>query len=82
MRADEFENGKVTPGPVFPKFLTPDPVPKEKRRILQESRPVIRIRSHLWYTFKKLLIYGDNFLQERDGQRFCCPIGSWMEPVT
>ena len=26
-------NGKVTPDPVFHKFLTPDPAPKEKRRI-------------------------------------------------
>jgi len=32
-------------GPVFPKFFTPDPDPKEKRRILPESTPVIR--SHL-----------------------------------
>jgi len=41
-------NGKMTPdpGPVFHKFLTPGP--KEKRRILPESTPVIRIRSHLW----------------------------------
>ena len=42
---------KVTPdpGPVFHKFSTlgPDPGPKEKRRILPESTPVIRIRSHL-----------------------------------
>jgi len=44
-------NGKVTPGPVFHKFLTPspDPGPKEKRRILPESTPVIRIRYHLWF---------------------------------
>ena len=43
-------NGKVTPGPgpVFHMFLTPDPGPKEKRRILPELTPVIRIRSHLW----------------------------------
>ena len=42
-------NGKVTtdPGPVFHKFLTPDPGLKEKPRILPESTPVIRIRSHL-----------------------------------
>ena len=42
-------NGKVTPGsgPVFQKLLTPGP--KEKRRILPESTPVIRIRPHLWY---------------------------------
>jgi len=40
-------NEKVTPDPglVFHKFLTPGP--KEKRRILLESTPVIRIRSHL-----------------------------------
>ena len=44
-------NGKVTPGPLFYKFSTrgPDPGPKEKRRILPESTPVIRIRSHLWW---------------------------------
>jgi len=30
-------NWKVTPGPVFPNFLTPGP--KEKRRILPESTP-------------------------------------------
>ena len=29
------------------KFLTPVPGPKEKHRILPESIPVIRIRSHL-----------------------------------
>ena len=36
-------------GPVFHKFLTPglDPDPK-KRRILPESKPALRIRSHLW----------------------------------
>ena len=43
-------NGKVTPDPgmVFHKFFTPgpDPRPKEKRAILQESTPVIRVRSH------------------------------------
>jgi len=41
--------GEVTPGPVFHKFLTPgpDPGPKDKRRILPESTPVIRILSHL-----------------------------------
>ena len=33
-------------GPFFHKFLTPGP--EEKRRILLESTPVIRIRSHLW----------------------------------
>jgi len=44
-------NGKVTPdaGPVFHIFLTPAPDPKEKRKILQESTPAIRIRSHLCY---------------------------------
>jgi len=31
--------------------------------------------------FKKLFMHGDNFLQERDGERFWCWIGSWMEPV-
>ena len=36
------------PGPVFHKFFTPDPGPKEKPRILPESTPVIRIWSHLW----------------------------------
>jgi len=42
-------NEKVTPNPFFHKFLTPgpDPSPKEKRRILPESTPVIQIRSHL-----------------------------------
>jgi len=40
-------NGKVTPGPVFQKFLTP--CLKEKRRILPDSTPVIRCRSHLWW---------------------------------
>ena len=35
------------PGPFFPKFLTPVPGPKEKRRILPESTPTFRIRSHL-----------------------------------
>jgi len=41
-------NWKVTPdpGPVFPQFVTPGP--KEKRRILPDSTPVIRIRFHLW----------------------------------
>jgi len=40
------------PGPAFPKILTSctDPGPKEKRRILPELTPVIRIRSHLWYS--------------------------------
>ena len=34
-------NGKVTPttAPVFHSFLTPAPVPKEKRRILPDSTP-------------------------------------------
>ena len=41
-------NWKVTPDPglVFHRILTPGP--KEKRRILPESTPAIRIRSHLW----------------------------------
>jgi len=43
-------NRKVTPGPVFPKLLTPGPNPHEKCRIRPESIPVIRIRSHLWYS--------------------------------
>jgi len=40
-------NWKVAPDPglVFAKFLTPGP--KEKRRILPESTPVLRIESHL-----------------------------------
>ena len=46
-------NWKVNPdpGPVFRKFLTPgrDPGPKEKRRILPESTPVLRIRYYLWW---------------------------------
>jgi len=43
-------NGNVTqdPGPFFHKFLTQGPDPKEKRGILPESTPAIRIRSHLW----------------------------------
>jgi len=46
-------NWKVTPvlEPVFPKYLTPDPGPKEKRRILPESTPVFRIRSHLCFRY-------------------------------
>ena len=49
----------MTPGPgaVFPIFLTPDPEPKEKRRNLPESTPVIRIRSHLWFIPVPLLVY-------------------------
>jgi len=31
----------------FHKFLTPAPSPKEKRRILQEMTPALRIRGHL-----------------------------------
>jgi len=31
-------------------LLCTDPGPKEKRRILPELTPVIRIRSHLWYS--------------------------------
>jgi len=44
-------NWKVTPDPgvIFPKFLTPDPDPKEKRRILPQATPVIWIRSHLCF---------------------------------
>jgi len=41
-------NGKVTPGLFFPKFLTPDPGPIEKRRILPESTSAIRLRYYLW----------------------------------
>jgi len=44
-------NGKMTPDPdqVSHKFLTPvlDTGPKEKRRILPESTPALRIRYHL-----------------------------------
>ena len=36
---------KSNSGSVFSQILTPDP--KEKRRILPESTPIIRIRSHL-----------------------------------
>jgi len=41
---------KVTPdpGPVFYKFLTPAPSPKEKRKIQLELTPAIWIRGHLW----------------------------------
>ena len=40
---------KVTqdPYPFFHKFLTPAPGPKEKCRILPESTPALRIRSHI-----------------------------------
>jgi len=55
-------NRRVTPDarPVFPKFLTPVPVPdpKEKRRILPESTPVIWIRSHLWYLGQRWSLSG------------------------
>ena len=34
------------PDPVFHKFLTPVPGPKEKRRILPESTPELGMRSH------------------------------------
>jgi len=37
-------------GPVFPKFLLPNPGPKEKRRILPGSTPVMRIRSYFGWT--------------------------------
>jgi len=50
-------NGRVTPdlGPVFHKFLTPglDSGPKGKHKILPESTPVNRIRSHLWFAISK-----------------------------
>jgi len=39
-------NAKVTPGPVFHKFLNQGP--KEKRGILPESTPDLRIRCHPW----------------------------------
>jgi len=39
---------KSDSGPVFPKFLTLAPGPKEKRRILPELTPVLRVRSYLW----------------------------------
>jgi len=48
-------NWKMSPGPVFPKFLnpSPDPGPKEKRRILLESTSVIRFGptfgGHQWW---------------------------------
>jgi len=40
----------VTLAPVFQKFLTPgtDPGLKEKRRILPESTPALRIHDYLW----------------------------------
>ena len=38
------------PGPVFHKFLTPDPVPKKKCRILPESTTALRIGCHLCCT--------------------------------
>jgi len=43
-------NWKMTLGPDFPNFFTlgPDPGPKVKPRILQESTPVHRIHGHLW----------------------------------
>jgi len=57
-------NWKVTPdpGPVFPKLLTPGPIPgpNEKRRIRPESISVIRIRSHLWYS--QIYIWNANTL--------------------
>ena len=50
-------NGKMTPDPdpVYHKFLTP--CPKEKRRILLESTPVLQIRSHLWTISEKIFAY-------------------------
>jgi len=47
-------NWKVTLGPVFHKFLTPGPGPKEKHRILPESNPALLIRCHLWYMYHRL----------------------------
>jgi len=53
-------NGKLTPVrcPVFHKFLTPGPGPgpKEKRRILPESTPVIRVWSRLWFLLNKIAL--------------------------
>jgi len=45
-------NWKVTPGPVFHKFLTsgPNQGPKDKRKIQPESTPALRIHGHLWRT--------------------------------
>jgi len=47
-----YRNWKVTPdsGPVFEKILAPGPDPREKRRILRESPPALRIHGHLWWT--------------------------------
>ena len=41
-------NWKLTPDPVFLKFLTQSPDPGKKRRILPESNPALRIHGHLW----------------------------------
>jgi len=42
---------KMTPDPVrfFHKFLTPGPDPKDKRRVLPESTPALRIHDHLCF---------------------------------
>jgi len=72
-RTDSYycRNGKVTPvpGPVFQKFLTPgpDPRPKEKRRILPESTPVNRIRSHLWFVPEVCMDWILDFLEPDSG---------------
>jgi len=55
-------NGKVTHGPFFYKFLTSDPGPKEKRKILPESTPVLRIQSHLCHAHQRC-----------SGSDFFCP---------
>ena len=41
---------KSDSGSGFSQILTPDPGPKEKCRILPQSSPAIRIRSHLWWS--------------------------------
>jgi len=55
-------NWKVTPGPFFHKFLTPAPGPKEKRRILPESTPALRIHAHLCRPDKCRLFHPSNLL--------------------
>ena len=74
-------------GSSFPKFLTPgpDPGPKEKRRFLPESTPVIRIRSHLWYAYHSLgntalaVIKDDKF--QRRARSGLDRTGSGLKPI-
>jgi len=47
-RAAENKERLRIPAPVFHKCLAPGPGPKEKRRILPESAPELRIPDHLW----------------------------------